>query len=479
MVKKFEDRIPQERKKLVPTVEELRSRIKESPYGPKTKALLEKWLEYDSIGEVGFGLFRCPPIIERGSGATVVDADGKEYLDLLSGFSVNNLGHCNEETIEAIKDQSQKLLQYFGVLNIPQIELSQKLCRMTPGNFPKKAIYGGSGSETIEAAMKLARWYTGKPFILVPYGDYHGKTAGAQALTPKGGWTYHYPILPADSGIAYFPYPYCYRCSFDKSYPNCKLWCLDYLERLLTSQEAPFSDPGTKITNVAAIIIEPMQSSAGYIIPPKEYLSKLHTVCQRHDILLVVDEIQSGMGRTGKMWACEHSGITPDMITLGKALGGGLPISALVGRAEILDSWGPGGFFGTFSGNPLSCAVACKTLEIMKRDKFPARVAEKGRYFLEGLRNLAKKRSLIGQVDGIGLYLSMELVKDRKTRQPAANESSFMMTELLKDGLICELTGYYHNRFNLIPSFVISRTEIDKALEIFDKVIGQVESKFK
>ena len=479
MVKKFEDRILQERKKLVPTLEELRSRIKDSPYGPKTKALLEKWLEYDSIGEVGFSIFRCPPIIERGSGATVVDADGKEYLDLLSGFSVNNLGHCNEEIIEAIKSQSQKLLQYFGALNIPQIELSEKLCRMTPGNFPKKVIYGGSGSEAIEAAMKLARWYTGKPFILVPYGDYHGKTAGAQALTPKGGWTYYYPILPADSGIAYFPYPYCYRCPFDKSYPNCKLWCLDYLERLLTSQEAPFSDPGTTITNVAAIVIEPMQSSAGYIIPPKEYLSKLQSVCQRHDILLVVDEIQSGMGRTGKMWACEHSGITPDMITLGKALGGGLPVSALVGRSEILDSWGPGGFFGTFSGNPLSCAIACKTLEIMERDNLPAQVAEKGKYFLERLQNLVKKHPLIGQVDGIGLYLSMELVKDRKTRQPAANESSFMMTELLKDGLICELTGYYLNRFNLIPSLVISRTEIDKALEIFDKVIGRVEGKFK
>lgn len=479
MVKRFEDRIIEERKKLVPTVQEFQSRIKESLYGPKTKVLLEKWLKYNSVGEVGFGLFRCPPVIERGSGAKVVDADGKEYIDLLSGFSVHSLGHCNEEIIEAIKDQSQKLLQYFGVLNITQIELSEKLCKMTPGSFPKKVIYGGSGSEAIEAAMKLARWYTGKPFILVPYGDYHGKTAGAQALTPKAGWTYHYPVLPADSGIAYFPYPYCYRCSFDKSYPDCELWCLKYLERLLTSQEAPFSDPGTKITNVAAILIEPMQSSAGYIIPPKEYLSKLETICQKHDILLVLDEIQSGMGRTGKMWACEHSGVTPDLMTVGKAFGGGLPISALVGRAEILDSWGPGSFFGTFSGNPLSCAAACKTLEIMERDNLLAQAAEKGKYFLGGLQGLAKKHPLVGQVGGIGLYLSIELVKDHKTRQPAATESSFMMTELLKEGLICELTGYYHNRFNLIPALVISRSEIDRSLQILDKVIERVEDKFK
>lgn len=478
MAVRFINRIWEERNKLVPAVENFSSRIEESFYGDKTKGLLEKWIKYCSSGEPPFGLFQCPPVIEQGSGAIVVDVDGKEYIDFLSGFSVNNLGHCNEEIIEVINNQSKKLLQYFGAVNTPSIELAERLNEMTPGNHHKKVIYGSSGSEAIEAVMKLVRWYTGRPIILVPYGDYHGKTSGAQALTPKGGWTYNYPIPPADSGVAYFPYPYCYRCHFDKSYPGCDFWCLGFLERLLTSQEAPFSDPGTGISSVAAILIEPMQSSAGYIIPPSEYLLKLQRICKNYDILLAVDEIQCGMGRTGKMWACEHSNVIPDIMVMGKALGGGLPISSVVASAEIVESWGPGAYFGTFSGNPICCATASKTLEIMKRDNIPARVAEKGKYILQGLKDIAKKHPLIGQVDGIGLYLSIELIKDQKSKKPAKEEATFINTEFLKEGFICEKTGYFHNRFNLIPPFTISKDQMDRALKVIDMVIERTEKRF-
>ena len=479
MAKRFEDRIFEERKRLRVTTEELSSRIKVSPYGPKTKKLLERWIQCESNGEVGFALYSCPPVMERGSGAIIVDTDGKEYIDLISGFSVNNVGLCNREVVEAIKEQAGKLIQYFDLPTPPRIQLSEKVIEITPGDFPKKVIYSVTGSEIMEAAMKLARWYTGKPFILVPYGDYHGRTTGAQALTGKGGmWAYHYPIPPADTGIFYFPYAYCYRCGYDKEYPGCDLYCVKALEDLFESKEAPFRDPKADVSNVAAIIIEPMQSSAGYIIPPTAYLSRLQELCDKYDILLVVDEIQTGMGRTGKMWACEHSKVAPDLMAIAKSIAGGLPLSVLVGRKEIMDSWGPAAHLGTFAGTPLACAAANKVLEIMGRDRLAEKAAEKGKYFLAGLSDLAEKHPIIGQVDGIGLYLSVEFIKDKKTKEPASEEAGFMMSQCIKEGLICEHSGYYYNRFSLIPTLVISRQEINRVLEILDLVLGRAETKF-
>jgi len=479
MAKRFEDRILEERKRLRVTKEELNKKIDSSPFGPKTKEYLKRWIKVESTGEVGFALWSCPPLIERGSGTRVVDLDGKEYIDCTTGFSVNNLGICHPEIVEAIRKQAGKLIQYFDLPTPPRIELSEKLVRITPGDYPKKVIYSSTGSEIIEAAMKLVRWYTGKPFILTPYGDYHGRTSGAQALTGKGGmWLYHYPIPPQDTGVFFFPYAYCYRCSFDKTYPACDFFCVKYLEDLFESKEAPFRDPKANITNIAAIIIEPMQSSAGYIVPPREYLVRLKQLCDRYDILLVVDEIQTGMGRTGKMWACEHSGVVPDLITIAKTLGGGIALSALVGKEDILDSWGPAAHLGTFSGNALACAAANKVLEIMKRDNVPAKVCENGKYFLDGLEEIKKDHLLVGDVSGIGLYLSLEFVKDGKTKTPAKEETQYMATECLREGLICEHTGYYFNRFNLIPSLLITKKEIDEALSILDRVIARAEEKF-
>jgi len=212
MPKKFEDRVLEERKKLQVSKEELNARVDAAFYGPKSKEYLKRWIKVESTGEVGFALWSCPPLIERGSGAKVVDVDGKEYIDCINGFSVNNLGICNPEVVEAIREQAGKLIQYFDLPTPPRVELSEKLVGITPGDFPKKVIYSSTGSEIIEAAMKLVRWYTGKPFILTAYGDYHGRTAGAQALTGKGGmWLYHYPCLlytspsPRDATLSRMP----------------------------------------------------------------------------------------------------------------------------------------------------------------------------------------------------------------------------------------------------------------------------------
>lgn len=478
MSKRFEDRILEERTRLRIDSCELISRIEASSYGTKSRDLLTRWVKSESTGGVGFALYSCPPLMERGAGTRVYDADGKEYIDLMSGFSVSNVGLCNPEVVEVIKSQASKLIHYFDLPNPPRVALSEKLNSIAPGHFPKKTMYSSTGSEIIEGIVRLVRWYTGKQFILVPYGDYHGRTAVAMALTGKGGmWGYNYPVPPADNAVAYFPYPYCYRCPFDKAYPGCDLWCVTFLEDMLKSKEHPFRNPKADISNVAGVIIEPLQCSAGYIIPPTEYLSRLHEVCDRYDIVLIVDEIQAGMGRTGRMWACEHSGVAPDIIATGKSLAGGVPLSAAVGREEIMDSWGPAAHMGTFSGTPLACAAAVKVLDIMERQDLPGRAKEMGSYFLDGLHQLATKHPLIGEVQGIGLLLSIEFVRDSKTKEPADSESRYMMTECLKEGLIFGPSGYYSNRFNLIPSLVISREDVDKALDILDRVIRRAERK--
>jgi len=476
----FKERVLKQGRGITVTVEELRRKIKDSSYGPETKRLLKKWIKYESIGEPGFGIYeKGPPIMEYGSGASLYDADGEEWIDCLAGFSVNNVGICNPEVIKAIEEQLKKLIQYYDFPSVPRIKLSENLVNITPGDFPKKVIYGVTGSEAVETAIQIARWYTEKPFILVPYGDYHGRTPGTMGMTSKAiMWKYYYPVPPHDTAIAYFPYPYCYRCPYDKEYPSCDFYCIKGLENLFNSSQTPFFDVQNGISNVAGIIIEPMQASAGYIIPPEEYLAKLQKVCGKYGILLIVDEVQSGMGRSGKMWACEHSKVTPDILCFGKSLGGGLPISGIVGRTEIMDSWGPVAHLGTFAGTVLACAAGNKVLEIIQKKKICELAAENGEYFLKGLKHLAKKHLIVGDVQGKGFFIGVEFVRNRKTKEPAKKESLFMMNECLKERLIFALSGWYNNRFTLIPPLVISKKQIDRCLDILNRVFGKTENKF-
>lgn len=479
MAKAFEDRILEERKKLRVPIEELKGRVKTSPFGPKSRKILDRLLDVESNCQVGFSLWSCPPVIERGEGATVFDADGKKYIDLIAGFSVNNIGLCNPEVVEVIKRQSEELIHYFDLPNIPRVELSEKMVKTTPGDFPKKVLYAVTGSEAVEVAVRLARWYTGKQFVLCPYGEYHGMTVGTMGLSGKAGVRmYYYPLLPAENGIAHFPYAYCYRCPYGKEYPACDIQCIKFLEGLFESKESPFRNPASGIHNVAAILVEPMLASGGYIVPPSEFLVGLEKICRKYDILFLADEVQCGMGRSGKMWAIEHSGGTPDMITIAKSIGGGIPLSMIVGRREIMDSWAPGAHLATFAATPLACAVGNKVLEIMGRDGFLKGVSERGKYLLDGLLELKKRHPIVGDVRGIGFFVGIEFVKDRKTKTPAAEEASFMLNECFKEGLVLQRSGFYSNRFHLIPPLVISREEIDQVLEMFDLVFGRAEKKF-
>lgn len=457
----------------------LRERVEQFSRGPKAKAILMSTLTYESTGHLDFSLFACPPVLDHGKGAKLFDVDGHEYIDLHAGFTVNVLGHGNEEVNDAIKAQMDKLNHFAELPMESRAELARLLCERHPGDFDKKIMWAVTGGEAVEIAMKLARWYTGKPIIITHWGDYHGRTAGAMALTAKAFMmAYSYPIPPADTAIARIPFPYCYRCPYGKEYPSCDLFCASQFEKMFESKETWFNNPKAKITNVAAMLIEPFQSSAGYILAPLPYLQRMKEIADKYDYMLISDEVQSGMGRTGKHWAIEHAGVAPDLITIAKSISNGLPLAAVTGRKEIMDSWGPGGHSSTFTAYPTACAGGVKVMEIFERDHILERAAEKGKYFLEGLQNLALEHPSIGDVSGLGLYLAIELVKDRKTKEPADEATSWVSMELVNAGVLCITSGYFFNRLCFAPPLVIEKSEIDQALRILGGALTRMEAKF-
>jgi len=481
----FENLI-QQRQRLRVTPEEFARRIEGAPFGDKGKEWARRWLSVESCGQVGLALFNLPPIVERAENDILVDVDGKRYIDLLAGFSVSALGQCNQEIAEVISAQARKLVHYFDLPHPERIKLAERLVEITPVKGGKaRVVFGVTGADAVELAVRAARYYTGRPFILTAFGDYHGVTYGTMSLTGKGGmWAYFYPVPPLDIAVGYFPFPYAYQCPFGRP-PEEKSeeeWCLErleeYLEYFFGSKESPYREVKNDITNVAAFLVEPFQSSAGYIIPPPGYLKLLRKLCDKYGILLIVDEIQTGLGRTGKLWATEWDGVEVDMLLTSKALGGGLPLSAVVARAEILEAWGPGAHVSTQAGNVLACAAANKVLEVIAREEFLAEVRQKGEYFYSGLRELQARHSLIGHINAKGLYIGLELVRNRETREPAPEEATFILNECVKEGMVFEKGGYFHNRFQLIPPLTIRTSTIDRALEIFDRAFSVAEKHF-
>ncbi len=479
MASSYEDRILADRAKMRGSKEALKERVAKSGVGPKSKAVLDETLDYESTGHLDFALFAIPPVFERGEGAKLWDVDGKEYIDCHAGFAVNGLGHGNAEVNQAVFDQMNKITQFAELPMRVRSELARRMAEKHPGDFEKKVFFAVTGGEAVEVAVKLARWYTGKPMIITHTGDYHGRTALAQALTSKAFMiAYNNPIGAADAGVTRLPFPFCYRCPWGKEYPSCDIFCAKQLRDQFTNKESPFRNPRAGINNVAAFLIEPFQSSGGYMIPPMEYLQELQNLCREFDILLAIDEVQTGMGRTGKMWASEHAGLEPDLIMLAKSISNGLPISMVTGRAEIMDSWGPGAHSSTFTGYPAACAGGVKVLDIFERDHIVEQAAAKGEYFLDGLRDLADRHPMIGHYNGKGLWLSIELVRDRITKEPADNETAWMHQTLANEGLMCISSGPYYNRLCFAPPLVIKREEIDQAIDKLDRVLFAAEDRF-
>lgn len=407
-----------------------------------------------------------PIVLVEGRGATVKDIGGKEYIDCYAGIAVVNAGHCHPKIVEAIKAQSEKLIHCCSYVyhNVPASDLAVKLAEITPKGL-QKTFFGNSGAEANETALKLAKKFTKRHEIIALECSFHGRTIGTLSVTGQARRK-RYDMGPYLSGVYFAPAPYCYRCPFGKKYPGCDLLCARKLDDIVNYHSSD---------NVAAFIGEPVQGEGGIIVPPDEYYRVVKEELDARGILLIVDEVQSGYGRTGKMFAIEHSGIVPDIMTLGKAIAGGLPLSACMARADVGDAFEKGDHLSTFGGNPISCAAALANIEIFKEERLSEQSEEKGRFVMKRLGEMKERHRLIGDVRGKGLMIGVELVKDRKTKKPAIEEVSKVKTNARKRGVLLGSGGVKGNVIRLQPPLVISKDELTRALTILDEELANVE----
>jgi 4-aminobutyrate aminotransferase len=351
-----------------------------------------------------------PLVVNKAQGLWIHDVDGNIFLDFTAGIAVCATGHCHPEVVKAITTQADQLIHMSGTdfYYIPQIKLAEKLALLAPGKEGKRVYFGNSGAEAVEASFKLARWHTKRELNLAFFGAFHGRTMGALSLTAsKTIQKKHYnPLVP---GITHIPYAYCYRCAYNLTYPKCDIACVRWVEDTLFRTTIPAEE-------VAAIFVEPIQGEGGYIVPPPEFHQELYKIAQKYNILYVADEVQSGMGRTGKMFAIDHFNVEPDMITLAKGIASGMPLGALVARSDIMD-WEAGSHASTFGGNPISCQAALKTIELLEQELM-ANASTQGERLMAGLRKLQDTYECIGDVRGKGLMVGV-LVKDRETKASA------------------------------------------------------------
>jgi 4-aminobutyrate aminotransferase/(S)-3-amino-2-methylpropionate transaminase len=430
--------------------------------GPKSKALIDDRNKY-----VPPGVYLVQPVsIEKSHGAIIEDVDGNTLIDFTSGIGVTSLGHCQEEIVQTICKQAGKLIHScIHVANYePYIALAKKLTEVTPGDHPKRAILINSGSEAVENAIKIVRQSTKRPNIISFENSFHGRTYMAMTLTGK--WDpYKVGLGPFVSGVYYTPFPYAYRCPWGTSdKEECGKAAIHHIEKSLFKTQV---DPST----VGAIITEPVQGEGGFIDPPKNFLPMLKELCEEHGIQLIVDEVQTGFARTGKMWAVEHFNVVPDLMTMAKAIASGLPLSAVVAKDELMKDIYPGSLGGTYGGNPIACATGLKVLEIIEREKVVEKSAEMGKKLRKRLNEFYDKYEKIGDVRGLGPMLAMEFVKDRKTKAPDPDTSNKIMKTCLQSGLMTLKAGLYNNAIRLHPPLTIKEEYLEKGLEILEAAI--------
>ncbi len=405
-----------------------------------------------------------PLVAAKAKGLWINDPDGNRFLDFTSGIAVCATGHCHPKVVAAIKKQADQLLHMSGTdfFYSPQILLAQKLAQLASGDGAHKVYFGNSGAEAVEAAFKLARWYTKRELNIAFLGAFHGRTMGALSLTAsKVIQKKHYnPLIP---GITHIPYAYCYRCPFNRCYPECGIECVRWVEDTLFRSTLPPEE-------VAAIFVEPIQGEGGYIVPPAEFHVELKKLAVKYGILYVADEVQTGMGRTGKMFAMEHFKVEPDIMALAKGIASGMPLGAMVARSDIM-VWEAGSHASTFGGNPVSCSAAMATIKLLE-EQLMENAAIQGEYLLSGLRKLQKSIECIGDVRGKGLMVAIELVKDRETKEPAADWRSAVIQKAFQKGLL--LLGCGENSVRFCPALTVTAEEIDVCLSIVEEILREV-----
>jgi 4-aminobutyrate aminotransferase len=435
--------------------------IKTALPGPKAKAIIDR----DAVAVSPSYTRGYPFVMERGEGAMVEDVDGNVFLDCAAGIAVNSTGHSHPDVVKAITEQAQRFLHMSGTdfYYEPQVKLAEDLAAVVPIDGGVRSFFGNSGSEAIEACIKLARYATKRDNLIAFLGGFHGRTIGALSLTAskaiqRRGFG---PMMP---GVYHAPYPDCYRCPMGLTPDNCAAECLNYIEeQIFLHLVSP--------DEVAAIVVEPIQGEGGYVVPPDQFIQRLRELTAAHGILLVADEVQSGMGRSGKMFAIEHTGVRPDMIAIAKGIASGMPLGVASARADIM-TWPPGAHASTFGGNPVSCAAAVATLKLLKA-RLIANAAAVGGHLIARLRALVDTHPLIGDVRGRGLMIGVELVRDRRTKERASEERDAVVTAAFARGLL--LLGAGKNAIRFSPPLVLTREQADTAVRIFDEALTEVE----
>jgi 4-aminobutyrate aminotransferase len=431
--------------------------IKTQVPGPKARAILDKDRRYTApaYGRV------YPLVVKQGRGMAVEDVDGNLFLDFMAGIAVASTGHAHPRVVKAIEEQARKFLHICGsdFYYEAMAELSEKLAKLAPGGGGKRVFLTNSGTEAVEAAIKLARYHTRRQHLIAFHGSFHGRSLGSLSLTASRAShrSRFSPLLP---GVHHVPYGFCHRCPYHLTYGSCGIACVGDLEKILFRYEVPPDE-------VAAIFVEPVQGEGGYVVPPPEYLPMLQDLCRRHGILLVADEIQSGFGRTGKMFACEHWGIEPDILCVAKGIASGMPLGAMIAREEV-STWGRSSHGSTFGGNPVACAAALATIEVIEGGLVD-NAALVGGYLKEKLDQVKSKHPVVSDVRGLGLMVGVEFAKSDAGRALDAQMRDRVMQECFQKGLLLLSCGESTLRF--CPPLIVRKEEVDTAVAIFDAAI--------
>jgi 4-aminobutyrate aminotransferase/(S)-3-amino-2-methylpropionate transaminase len=432
--------------------------------GPKSRAVLAR-----RAAALPSGLGKATDVvIERAEGALVHDVDGNTFIDLVGGIGMLAVGHSPPNVVKAISDQAAKYVHFCALVGTmePYVRLAEILNEVTPGSFPKKTLLANSGAEGVENAVVAARRYTGRPAVICFEGGYHGRTLLTLSLTSK------YSLFKKGAGpfapeIVRLPMPNTYRTPPGMTEEQYVEWSNEQLENAFVAQ----IDPGA----VAAILIEPVMGEGGFIPVPFAFLRKIRELCNRHGIVMIADEVQSGMGRTGALWAIDHAGVVPDVVVSAKSLGAGTPIAAITGRAEIMDAAHLGGVGGTYGGSPLACAAAIEAVETIRQPGFLAHVRRLGDVMREVMHGWQASFPIVGDVRGLGSMMLAELVRDRETKEPAMEETLAVIKYAYQHGVIAMRAGLYTNGVRLLPPLVISEEQLREGLTVLGQAIAHVE----
>ena len=433
-----------------------------TPPGPKSKALLEAQGRYETKAVIYPTYW--PIAVDSATGATIRDADGNYYIDWVSGISVMNLGHMHPAIVSAVNQQAEKIWHSLELPSETRVRFLETLNNCLPGKLRNnsKTLFTVTGGDAAEAATSLARWITGKKTIVAFEGSYHGVSQGIISLT-SGSHYKEYSGVP-DYGVYRLPYPYTYRPLVDKNPEEYAQFVLDYLEHAITDQHSGLS-------SLAGILVEPIQGEGGYIVPPKNFLPGLREIATKYSVPLIIDEVQSGLGRAGKMWGCELTNTSPDIVLISKTIGGGIPTSMISYLPEYDEKLPPAFHIGTYRGNPLALAAGTAVLHTLQKYELPQRAMRVGDQIMARLTEISKDARKVGEVRGSGFMIGVEMVEDRKTKKPATQFAAQARFKLLQKGLLMHTCGHFANVFRFMGPLTISESLLGKGLDIFEETV--------